>query len=117
MSLEEELTELELQTLNQTVRADPSKIGALLHEDFFEFGVSGRKWSKAELMNTLPAEAAIDEVEIHNFSLRHLGRDHVLLGYKLIVRRARRTSTSLRSSIWERSGDTWLMVFHQGTRV
>ena len=72
-------------------------------------------WSKAEVMKELPDEAAIDEVEIHNFSLRNLGTHHVLLGYKLIVRRDQRTSTSLRSSIWERSGDTWLMVFHQGT--
>ena len=114
-SLEEELRRLEVQTLDQSVRTNPKTMGSLLHEDFVEFGASGRRWSKASVLKSLSAERRFGDAEIDDFETRQLGSQHVLVTYTLTVRRDDRIDVSVRSSVWERNADGWLMIFHQGT--
>ncbi|MBH9553225.1 nuclear transport factor 2 family protein [Inhella gelatinilytica] len=81
---------------------------ALLHPDFFEFGRSGRRWSRtevmAELRGTGTAAQRADEQAVElatncwQTSWRALG-----------------SHPAWRSSIWLHGPDGWQMRFHQAT--
>ena len=108
-----EVVRRELLLLDPEVRSDLSRVRALLHPDFVEFGASGRIWDTATLVEALAASreplgqgAAVDLDPVS------LTVDTVLLTYR-VDDPAR---PSVRSSVWLRgdSGD-WLLRFHQGT--
>ncbi|MDQ1025327.1 hypothetical protein QF035_002909 [Streptomyces umbrinus] len=103
----------ELRLLDPEIRRSPELLGALLHPDFHEFGVSGRHWDRASIIDALAAakepgtgpgitsrvtgvELAPDLVHL-TFDTEHNGRH------------------AHRSSLWRRTGEEWLLYFHQGT--
>lgn len=102
------LFELEqrLARVGRTISAEEA--AALIADDFVEFGASGRVWSKTEVVAAISQEPA-SERKLEDFSVRELSASVCLATY--------RTGSSLRSSIWRRIGDTWQMVFHQGTTL
>jgi len=61
MSLEEELHRLELQTLDHTVRSDPPLMHQLLSDEFFEFGESGKRWNRVQVLQTLASRSSVWE--------------------------------------------------------
>jgi hypothetical protein len=73
-----------------------------------EFGASGKVWSKTELVTAISQEPA-SERRLEDFRVRELSASVWLATY--------RTGSSLRSSIWRRAGDSWQMIFHQGTAL
>lgn len=94
------------------VRGDPALAGALLHEDFVEFGSSGRSYDRACLLQGLAADPGDRAVEPLDLQCAVIGPGCLLLTY--------RTSTpariTLRSSIWVAGADgNWRLRFHQGT--
>ena len=46
----------ELRLLEPAVRRDPRQVDALLHPDFFEFGASGHRWERREIIDLLAEE-------------------------------------------------------------
>ncbi len=106
--------ELELRLHKPEVRAEPGAVEALLHPGFSEFGASGRRWGRTEMLAALAAEqpageeAAITATEMTG---TRLAGDVIHLTY-LSQRAGRR---ALRSSIWLRTPDGWRVYFHQGT--
>jgi ribonuclease HI len=100
--------ELERQLLDPRVRLDRQALDALLHEDFREFGASGRIHDRTSIIETLLSGGAVD-AHASDFHTTRLGPDAVLLTY--------RTETpSLRTSIWVRGTDgSWRVLHHQGT--
>lgn len=105
--------ELELQLLDPAVRADASRIDALLHPDFVEHGTSGRVWSRLAVLDELPHEdAATPRVHGTQFRADHVADGAILLTY--LSTSTQRTCN--RSSLWlESSPGVWQMRFHQGT--
>lgn len=105
----DEVLRLELLLLEPLVRNDPDQVRQLLHSDFVEYGCSGRTWDRESVTeatsNSHEPIAAID------LRATRLGDEAVLLTYtsESVGRRA------LRSSIWVRERDCWVMLFHQGT--
>jgi hypothetical protein len=86
-----------------------------LHQEFLEFGASGRIWETATLVEALAASSApLRQGAAVDLDPVSLAADIVLLTYR-IDDPAR---PSLRSSVWLRadSGE-WLLRFHQGTPV
>jgi len=53
--------ELELRLQKPEVRAEPAAVEALLHPGFSEFGASGRRWGRTELLAALAAEQPAGE--------------------------------------------------------
>ena len=102
---------LEAQLLDPAVRTSPSRLGALLHDDFIEFGASGRVYTKQLVLDTVPAEAP-RALRMHEFSATVLAPGVVLATYRL---HADGEPDSLRSSIWTQCDGAWLVLFHQGT--
>lgn len=114
MSVEEHLHTLELSLLDHQVRQDPAALAALLADDFREFGASGDVWNKAQVIDGLMNETFIPRT-LSDMQVQRLGDDGALVTY--LCHRGHNQALSRRSSVWRRCGETWEMVFHQGTKV
>jgi hypothetical protein len=107
----------ELRLLEPAVRRDSRQVDALLHPDFVEFGVSGRRWERREIIDALAEEdrggGADLVVAVSELAGRRLADGLVLVTYisEDDQRRCRR------SSIWRRTEAGWRVLFHQGTLI
>ena len=106
-----ECVERELRLLEPEVRRDAARLLELLHPDFFEYGPSGRIWTRATVASgTADTRVAIQARDVQT---RRLGPEAFLVTY-LSDDEGR---VALRSSTWVREGTEWLLYFHQGTLV
>jgi hypothetical protein len=86
-------------------------------EDFRETGASGRRYSRALVLDELEKRYAVpheDVWETSAFHCRKLSEDVYLVTYTLLQNGTRLTR---RATIWERAADGWKIVYHQGTIV
>jgi hypothetical protein len=86
----------------------------LIAPDFFEYGRSGRVYSREDILAAEP-EHFEAQLPLRELDVRLLGRDIVQLTYNSIVRYDGGWLYSRRSSIWSRNSGKWLLRFHQGT--
>ncbi|MBP2411926.1 ribonuclease HI [Arthrobacter stackebrandtii] len=107
----EAVIDLERELLAPAVRADPIRLGELLHPDFEEIGASGRVWSRQAILELLADEAAA-EVGLDVLSLNQVDGNSALLTYRSLAA----SGNALRSSLWQRHDGQWRLRFHQGTR-
>ena len=105
---EEHVVAMERALLSDEVRADRAAVAALLHPDWREVGRSGRLWTREE---TLDRIGPIDPVDFEVLSVDRLGPDTILL----LWRTSSDERSTLRSTLWVRSGGQWQARFHQGT--
>jgi hypothetical protein len=105
-SLLDELRNLEMElTLRNRKRME-----VLLHPDFVEFGRSGTRYTRADILRKF-ADTALPSIHYRNFDLTILSDGVALLTY-LSADEKRET---LRSSLWVRTKLGWQIRFHQGT--
>jgi hypothetical protein len=109
----DELHSSELEMLDPATRADAGRMGELLRDDFLEFGSSGRVYEKRMLIDMLVSEAHAPVI-IRDFAIRELSADTALVTYRSVGQSGQEAR---RTSIWVKEQDSWLMVFHQGTRI
>jgi hypothetical protein len=112
----EELREREPIFHRPLYRGSRAALEALVAEDFWEIGASGRRYSRAYVLKTLAARATDpleDRWETGDFHCRALAPDVYLLTYTLL-QGERRTR---RATIWQRAAAGWKILFHQGTVV
>ena len=110
------LLELEQRLAQVGGKLSAEDASLLIAEDFLEFGASGKVWTKDEII------AAISQWEpnvrvIENFTVRELSAAVCLVTYRVVGTNKERLPFSLRSSIWRNNGETWDIIFHQGTNV
>jgi len=108
--------DLELRLLKPEIRAEPGEVDRLLHPDFSEFGASGRRWGRTEMIAALAAEQPAGEepvVTATDLAGARLADDVIHLTF--ISQRA--GQRALRSSIWRRTPTGWRVYFHQGTLI
>lgn len=101
--------DLERSLLTDAVRSDPARVAALLHEDWFEIGASGRLWSRAEMLAEIGPLSTAVECVILRVSV--IARDEILV----LWRAAGAEGSTLRTSLWVRVSGHWRQRFHQGT--
>ena len=97
-----------------TTRAD---FDNLMVEDYWETGASGRRYSRAGILNELERRYSgpyPDVWETSGFHCRELAPAVYLLTYTLLQDGQRLTR---RSTIWQRTAEGWKIVYHQGTIV
>ncbi|HVU47224.1 MAG TPA: DUF4440 domain-containing protein [Terracidiphilus sp.] len=97
-----------------TTRADFEN---LMVADYWETGASGRRYERAHILDILEDRYSgpySDIWETSDFHCRQLAPDVYLLTYTLLQDKVRLTR---RATIWQRVGDTWKIVYHQGTIV
>ena len=112
-SLEEHLRRLEESLLQPDVRTSKDRLAAILDEDFFEFGSSGRVLYRDGGI----AEEGIGTVRmtLSDFEIHPLSEEIVLATYRIYNEISKQHS--LRSSIWKLKDGKWKMRFHQGTKT
>lgn len=111
--LERILYELEQQVLRPATRSSRKHLEELLADDFLEFGSSGATYDQASVISSLMLEQPT-AWSIANFKVRPLAEDVALVTY---LGTKGGGESSLRCSIWRRSGGRWRMTFHQGTKL
>jgi hypothetical protein len=104
--------------LDPMVRRDRGQVADLLADDFFEFGSSGRVWSRAATLDLLASEDYTPP-SMEDFACHLIAPDVALVTYKSVridsVSGMRRVV--LRSSLWIRKSERWRVRFHQGTKA
>jgi ribonuclease HI len=103
----------EMEMLDPDVRSDPTRVRDLLHDDFLEFGSTGRVYNKKVLLDMLKHERP-STVVIRDFAVRQLASDTALVTYRTVGQSGQEAR---RSSVWIRQDGVWRMAFHQGTRI
>lgn len=111
--VEQQLCELEERLLQPGVRGSAGDVGALLAEDFVEFGISGRVFDKRQTLENLRSESPVRR-SLTDFKATPLAPGVFLTTY-LAIRSGQQPAYSLRSSIWRLIDGRWQMQFHQGT--
>jgi len=111
------LRELEVSLQQPEVRRDLQRLGALLHEEYLEFGRSGRLYGKADVLAAISDVRTFPCLWSQDFTLRRLANDVALLTYRSACLGEAGTlkDPTLRASIWQRSPYGWQISFHQGT--
>lgn len=110
------IRDLETELLRPDVRSNSGRVSELLADDFVEFGESGKRYTKQDVLSALQKPADL-KYSILDFSALEISSDVVLATYraqKEDLETGRRTF-SLRSSLWRNRNGRWEMVFHQGT--
>lgn len=103
----------EMELLDPEVRTDPVRVRDLLHDDYMEFGSTGRVYNKRMLLDMLKGERQA-AVVIREFAVRQLSADTALVTYRTVGQSGQEAR---RSSVWIRMDGVWKMAFHQGTRI
>lgn len=111
------LSNLELTLQRLDVRRDRAQLDRLLHEAFVEFGRSGRRYEKADILEGLPQDPDPIKMWSQDFELVNLAPGVALLTYRSasVDENDRLFRHSLRASLWQRTEHGWQMRFHQGT--
>ena len=108
------LTRLEEAMWREETRFDKAFMERALAPDFFEFGRSGRTYTRQQILD-FPREPIAAQLPLEDFRVRLLDANTAQLTYNSKVRYQDVMESGRRSSIWSRSGDTWVLRFHQGT--
>ncbi|WP_022925376.1 ribonuclease HI family protein [Serinicoccus marinus] len=109
VSDEDKVVALERSLLSDEVRADPAGVAGLLHPSWQEVGRSGRLRTREQLLAEIAPLA--EPVELEVVDTQRLGADLVLV----LWRGSGDGGSTLRSSLWQRTGQQWRQRFHQGT--
>jgi hypothetical protein len=112
-----ELTELEPIFHTRKFGTTFAEFEQRMANDYWEVGASGRRYSRAEVLEHLSKTPVIladaSGWQSRELRLRQLGEDIYLLTYCLL----QGSRVSRRSSVWCRSTGRWRILYHQGTLV
>lgn len=108
------LTRLEEAMWREESRFDPAFMERHLAPDFFEFGRSGRTYTRAQSL-AVPRQPTDAVLPLPNLCIRLLDADTAHVTYFSAVTCDGVVEHARRSSIWSRTPQGWLLRFHQGT--
>ncbi|MBB4130337.1 nuclear transport factor 2 family protein [Xanthomonas sp. 3075] len=114
-SLLTQLRALELRLLGPQVRSSVQALEELLDPEFVEFGASGRRDTRGDVIAALMADDALVDYRADGFECVLLVPHLAQLRYRSIDRRGGIERHALRSSLWRADGNGWRLLFHQGT--
>ncbi|MEK7544918.1 MAG: nuclear transport factor 2 family protein [Patescibacteria group bacterium] len=109
------LLPLEESLWKAETRFDREHMNQILAPDFFEFGRSGRIYTREEALNA-PPQKINAELPLKNFQAHTISDDVALVTYISEVTYDE-LEIANRSSLWCKTGTEWKLVFHQGTAV
>ena len=107
---EELVVDLERALLTDAVRGNRKQLTRLLDVRWRQVDAAGRAWTRRELGDT---GGSLGDVELEVLETRRLSDDVVLLLWRATGPGG---ESSLRSSIWQRTGGDWKQIYQQGTR-
>jgi hypothetical protein len=107
---------LELELLRPETRQSRHRLDELIANDFVEFGESGKRYTKHDLLNVLPTLGVIFYTLL-DFEARAVAPEIILATYRIESKAGTSgpVKRSMRSSLWQYHNNRWQIVFHQGT--
>jgi hypothetical protein len=85
--------------------------------EYWEVGASGRRYSREFILKGLKEKPPVDAAQAGwsccDFGLRRLGPEIYLLTYTL----DQAGRVTRRSTVWQKTGEGWRILYHQGTVV
>lgn len=88
----------------------------VLAPGFFEFGRSGRVYSREDTLG-IPARPIDARLPFKDFDVHLLSPDIAQVTYTSVETYEGEEQIANRSSLWSRTGDGWQLLFHQATAV
>jgi hypothetical protein len=115
----EELRNLETELHTMEARRNRERMEMLLHPDFVEFGRSGRRYTRTDILNEFGPTSVLPSIRSENFELAVLAEGIALLTYASAHEDTdgKQYRHTLRSSVWVCTEAGWQMRFHQGTPI
>ena len=110
---EAELRRLEESLWRAVTRFDRSYMDEILAADFFEFGRSGRVWSREDVLSS-PSTALNAQLPLPHFRVKMVSDEVALVTYRSRVD-SNESELANRSSLWRTTDRGWKLIFHQGT--
>jgi hypothetical protein len=107
------LAALELTLWRSETRHDRALMDATFAPDCREFGRSGRRYTREDLLPT--GESHPVDATLHGLTITNFGDALALVTYISELRRPTGTEWANRSSLWDRTSGHWQLRFHQGT--
>lgn len=109
------LRELEESLWKSETRFDLAHQEKVFAPDFFEFGRSGRRYTREQMVRTesSPIKA---KLPLQNFNIHLLDENNVLVTYISEVQYEELEKAN-RCSVWSRTQQGWQLRFHQGTPI
>ncbi len=115
-SLKEKIIGFEKHLFLPEVRKSAEELDRLLADKFVEFGSTGDKYNKKQIIDALDSESEL-QITATEFDFEKLAGDAAMLTYRAVIKEkgVEKERISLRTSIWKLIEDRWQMLFHQGT--
>lgn len=112
------IKELELSLLKPEVRSSKEALDKLLADDFVEFGTSGNKYTKADILERLPNTIEKVEYTVSDFSVEMPSDDVAITTFKTERTTGGKDKViSQRNSHWRKTYKGWQMFFHEATPI
>jgi hypothetical protein len=108
---------LERELHKAETRGNRERMETLMHPSFVEFGRSGTRYSRADVLEEFGPNSNLPAIRSENFQMADLAEGIVLLTYESAHLDADGNAHrhTLRSSIWVITEAGWQLRFHQGT--
>ena len=110
---EAELRRLEESLWRAPTRFDRSYMDEILAADFFEFGRSGKVWSREDVLSS-PNTPLNAQLPLPDFRVKMVSDEVALVTYRSRVD-CNESELANRSSLWRTTDRGWKLIFHQGT--
>lgn len=94
-------------------RHDRALMDATFAPDFHEFGRSGRRYTRDDLLPNGETQAI--DATLHTLTVTQVSPTIALVTYRSELRRPSGTEWANRASLWDRTSGRWQLRFHQGT--
>jgi hypothetical protein len=109
------LKELEESLWRSETRFDLTFQEKIFAPDFFEFGRSGRIYTRDQIIRTA-SSPILAKLPLSHFNVHELDDRNVLVTYISEVQYEEMEKAN-RCSVWSRSADGWQLRFHQATAI
>lgn len=107
------LNQLEEALWRSETRFDLSFQEKVFAPDFFEFGRSGRRYTREQMVRT-ESQPIRAKLPLQDFHIHVLDEKNVLITYISEVQ-YEELERANRCSVWSKAKDGWQLRFHQGT--
>ncbi len=111
----EMLKELEESLWRSETRFDLDFQEKVFAPDFFEFGRSGRTYTREQMIRT-DSTPIMAKLPLENFKIHMLDERNALVTYVSEVQHDELDRAN-RCSVWSKTSDGWQLRFHQGTPI
>ena len=110
--------ELELSLLKPEVRSNRVALDRLLADDFIEFGSSGNKYTKRDILERLPNTQEKIEYEVSDFTVDSPSDNIAIATFKTEkTTEGKDKVVTERSSHWRNTNKGWQMFLHQAKPI